>query len=41
MAAEKQHITIEQNTEYLKRYAFLERACMRTLAGWLPGVPEW
>lgn len=34
-------ITIEQNTEYLKRYAFLERACMRTLAGWLPGVPEW
>src|SRR5690606_39171592 len=35
------HITIEQNTEYLKRYAFLERACMRTLAGWLPGVPEW
>jgi hypothetical protein len=41
MAAEKTHITIEQNTEYLKRYAFLERACMRTLAGWLPGVPEW
>jgi hypothetical protein len=35
------HITIEQNTEILKRYAFLERACMRTLAGWLPGVPEW
>ncbi|HVU13305.1 MAG TPA: DUF455 family protein [Phototrophicaceae bacterium] len=35
------HITIEQNVEYLKRYAFLERACMRTLAGWLPGVPEW
>jgi hypothetical protein len=41
MTAEKHHITIEQNTEYLKRYAFLERACMRTLAGWLPGVPEW
>ena len=35
------HITIEQNTEILKRYAFLEKACMRTLAGWLPGVPEW
>jgi hypothetical protein len=35
------HITIEQNVEYLKRYAYLERACMRTLAGWLPGVPEW
>ncbi|MEO8394578.1 MAG: hypothetical protein ABI700_16405, partial [Chloroflexota bacterium] len=35
------HITIEQNVEYLKRYAFLERASMRTLAGWLPGVPEW
>ena len=35
------HLTIEQNTEYLKRYAFLERACMQTLAGWLPGVPEW
>ncbi len=41
MAAEKSHLTIEQNTEYLKRYAFLEKACMRTLAGWLPGVPEW
>jgi hypothetical protein len=41
MAVERTHITIEQNTEYLKRYAFLERACMRTLAGWLPGVPEW
>ncbi|MCI0352668.1 MAG: hypothetical protein L0Z53_24875, partial [Acidobacteriales bacterium] len=25
----------------MKRYAFLERACARTLAGWLPGVPEW
>ncbi len=36
-----QHISIEQNVEYLKRYAFFERACMRTLAGWLPGVPEW
>lgn len=36
-----QHITIEQNVDYLKRYAYLERACMRTLAGWLPGVPEW
>lgn len=35
------HITIEENVSYLKRYAFLERACMRTLAGWLPGVPEW
>jgi len=34
-------ITIDQNVEYLKRYAFLERACMRTLAGWIPGVPEW
>ncbi len=34
-------ITIEQNVEYLKRYAYLERACNRTLAGWLPGVPEW
>ncbi len=41
MVVEKKHITIEQNTEYLKRYAFLEKACMRTLAGWLPGVPEW
>lgn len=35
------HITIEQNAEVLKRYAFFERAAMRTLAGWLPGVPEW
>lgn len=35
------HISIEENVEYLKRYAYLERACMRTLAGWLPGVPEW
>ncbi len=37
----KTHITIEQNVEFLKRYAFLQRASMRTLAGWLPGVPEW
>lgn len=37
----KNHISIEENVEYLKRYAFLERAAMRTLAGWLPGVPEW
>ena len=36
-----QHITIDENVEYLKRYAYLERACMRTLAGWMPGVPEW
>jgi hypothetical protein len=36
-----QRITIEQNVAFLKRYAHLERACMRTLAGWLPGVPEW
>ncbi len=36
-----QRITIDENVEYLKRYAFLERASMRTLAGWLPGVPEW
>jgi hypothetical protein len=35
------HITIEQNVEALKRYAWLERAAMRALAGWLPGVPEW
>ncbi len=41
MPVEKSHINIEQNTEFLKRYAFLERACMRTLSGWLPGVPEW
>src|SRR5579859_2937869 len=41
MSAAKTHITIEQNTEILKRYAFLEKSCMRTLAGWLPGVPEW
>lgn len=34
-------ITIEQNVEFLKRYAFLEQSLMRTLAGWLPGAPEW
>ena len=39
--ASDKHITIDENVEYLKHYAFLERACMRTLAGWLPGVPEW
>lgn len=37
----EKHISIEQNVEYLKRYAYLERSAMRTLAGWLPGVPEW
>src|SRR5690349_490509 len=42
MSSEPQsRITIDENVEYLKRYAFLERACMRTLAGWLPGIPEW
>jgi hypothetical protein len=41
MPIAKTHITIEQNTEILKRYAFLERSAMRALAGWLPGVPEW
>ena len=35
------NLTLAQNTERLKRYAFLEQAVMRTLAGWLPGVPEW
>lgn len=35
------NITIDQNIEFLKRYAFLEQAATRTLAGWLPGVPEW
>lgn len=35
------HIPIEENVERLKRFAWLERAAMRTLAGWLPGVPEW
>jgi hypothetical protein len=34
-------ISIDQNVERLKRYAFLEQALMRTLAGWMPGVPEW
>lgn len=38
--AEK-NISINQNVERLKRYAFLEQALMHTLAGWLPGVPEW
>lgn len=37
----KKHITINENVEYLKRYTYLESACMRTLAGWMPGVPEW
>ncbi len=41
MTSTPAHITIEQNTEVLKRYAFLEKACMRTLSGWLAGVPEW
>ncbi len=41
MSVPQDRITIEQNVTYLKRYAFLERACMRTLAGWLAGVPEW
>ena len=41
MPTAKTHITIEQNTEILKRFAFLERSAMRALAGWLPGVPEW
>jgi hypothetical protein len=41
MSSTPSRISIEQNTEILKRYAFLEKACMRTLAGWLPGVPEW
>jgi hypothetical protein len=35
------NLTLAQNTERLKRYAFLEQAVMRTLAGWLPGAPEW
>ena len=35
------HISIDENVERLKRYAYLERACMRTLAGWIPGIPEW
>lgn len=41
MSAAQNRITIDENVEFLKRYAYLERACMRTLAGWLPGVPEW
>ena len=35
------HITIEENVERLKRFAWLEHAAMRTLAGWLPGAPDW
>jgi hypothetical protein len=34
-------ITVDENVERLKRYAFLEQSLVRTLAGWLPGVPEW
>ena len=34
-------LSLNQNVDRLKRYAFLEQALMRTLAGWLPGVPEW
>jgi hypothetical protein len=41
MIAAQSHINIDQNVELLKRYAYLEKACMHTLAGWLPGVPEW
>ncbi len=41
MSKRSKHINIEQNVAILKRFAFLERACMRTLAGWLAGVPEW
>jgi hypothetical protein len=41
MTQAKNHITIDENVEILKRYALLEKACMHTLAGWLPGVPEW
>ncbi|MDZ4764833.1 MAG: hypothetical protein SGI73_09800 [Chloroflexota bacterium] len=41
MITEQAHINIDQNVELLKRYAYLEKACMHTLAGWLPGVPEW
>ncbi len=41
MNAPESHITIEENVERLKRFARLERAAMRTLAGWLPGAPEW
>jgi len=35
------NISLDQNVQRLVRYAFLEQAVMRTLAGWLPGVPEW
>ena len=35
------NITVDENVERLKRYAFLEQAGHATLAGWLPGVPEW
>ena len=35
------NISLDQNAQRLVRYAFLEQAAMRTLAGWLPGVPEW
>ncbi len=35
------NLSLTQNIERLKRYAFLEQAVMRTLAGWLPGAPEW
>lgn len=35
------NLSLTQNVERLKRYAFLEQSVMRTLAGWLPGVPEW
>jgi len=34
-------ISVDENVERLKRYAFLEQSLTRTLAGWLPGVPEW
>jgi hypothetical protein len=37
----EQNISLDENVERLKRYAFLEQALTRTLAGWLPGVPEW
>jgi len=39
--AARHRLTIEENVEILKRFAYLERAAMRTLAGWLPGIPEW
>ncbi len=41
MVSSQNRITIDENVEILKRYALLEKACMHTLAGWLPGVPEW